>query len=270
LWEYDLPAYFVDLPDFVRFARKRERKLRKLYEKVKKERSPLVSYLRERLLREDMSDLFLYMSIVESALRCDAVSPKKAKGIWQFVPSTARRYDLSCDERDDERNDPVKSTEAAIAYLQDLYARFGKWYLAVMAYNCGEGRLERAVRKAGGVDDPEVLLDERYGYIPDETRSYLYSIVLLAMIAESEDIEVSKPASNVVEKSQKTLRSESEEDMILSAIVMKKTESAEAVAKRYGVDFARFKLLNPTLKDTIPEGKLVIVPFSSKKSFKRK
>jgi membrane-bound lytic murein transglycosylase D len=144
--------------------------------------------LRGELLEEGMTDLFLYISIVESGLTIDAFSPKSAAGLWQFMPKTARSYDLEVCYGVDERCDPFSATRAAIRHLQNLYRRFGKWYLAVMAYNCGEGRLQQAIDSAR-TDDIEVLLDEQARYLPRETRDYMKKILLVAMIGEDEMID---------------------------------------------------------------------------------
>jgi len=101
------------------------------------------------------------------------------------MPSTAKHYDLAVCNSVDERCDPVSSTNAAITYLSKLNDKFGKWYLAAMAYNCGEGRLKKAIRKAGS-DELSILLDDNEKYLPKETRDYIKKILLAAMIGENE------------------------------------------------------------------------------------
>ncbi|MEM9388138.1 MAG: transglycosylase SLT domain-containing protein, partial [Pseudomonadota bacterium] len=89
------------------------------------------------------------LPIIESALDPLAFSPGGAAGLWQFIPATGKRYGLKIDWWVDERRDPIAATDAALDYLQALHERFGDWTLAVAAYNCGEGRVARAVRRAG-------------------------------------------------------------------------------------------------------------------------
>ena len=86
--------------------------------------------------------------LAESFMKINAYSSKKALGLWQFIPSTAKRYGLKIDDYVDERRDIYKSTEAAINYLEYLHDFFGKWYLALMAYNAGEARIVEGVVRA--------------------------------------------------------------------------------------------------------------------------
>ncbi len=128
---------------------------------------------------------FLYLAMAESNFQTKAYSNKRAAGLWQFMPRTAKLYHLKVDEYVDERRDLIKSTEAAAKYLSALHKRFGKWYLAAIAYNCGGGALNKAIRRAG-TDNLEVLLNEKKKYIPKESRNYIRKIVALALIGSDE------------------------------------------------------------------------------------
>ena len=111
------------------------------------------------------------MAVIESALNAKAVSRARAKGMWQFMYSTARRYGLTINSYVDERFDPIASADAAARYLRDSYLIFGDWNLAIASYNCGAGNVNKAIRRAGGSKE----FWEVYPYLPRETRGYVPS-----------------------------------------------------------------------------------------------
>ena len=127
----------------------------------------------ETLSRYDMPLELKYMAVIESALNPTAVSRAGAKGMWQFMYSTARNYGLKINSWIDERLDPVKSADAAARYMQDAYRIFGDWNLAISAYNCGSGNVNKAIRRAGGNSDFWSI----YEYLPRETRGYVPAFV---------------------------------------------------------------------------------------------
>lgn len=113
----------------------------------------------------------VYMAHVESAYKTSAYSRAKAMGIWQFIAGTARMYDLKMDYWVDERRDPEKSARAAARYLKKLYGDFGDWYLAMAAYNGGEGRIGRALARSGktdfwGIAETKHIRRETINYVP--------------------------------------------------------------------------------------------------------
>ncbi len=112
------------------------------------EASLFVPRVKDILKQEGIPDVFIYMAMAESNFTIDARSNVKATGLWQFMYSTGRRYGLKNDIYVDERMDLVKSTVAAASYLNSLYNKFDKWYLAAIAYNCGEGRVIEALTRA--------------------------------------------------------------------------------------------------------------------------
>jgi membrane-bound lytic murein transglycosylase D len=105
--------------------------------------SMIFSKLRERGMPEDL----IYLALVESGFKVNAYSKAKAAGVWQFIPGTGKRYGLSVDFWLDTRRDPEVATDAALDYLAALYDEFGDWYLAMAAYNCGEGRIRKLVKE---------------------------------------------------------------------------------------------------------------------------
>ena len=111
-----------------------------------------------------------YLSVIESALRPEAVSRAGATGLWQFMYGTGKLYGLEVSTFVDDRMDPVKATDAAARHLYDLSEMFdGNWPLALAAYNCGPGNVIKAIKRAGGAEDFWRI----YNYLPRETRGYV-------------------------------------------------------------------------------------------------
>jgi len=114
------------------------------------------------------------LAVVESALNPNAVSRAGATGLWQFMLATGRQYGLEVTSFIDQRRDPEKSTKAAVQFLSDLYAIYGDWSLAMAAYNCGPGNVNKALARAG--NKAETFWDI-YAYLPNETRGYVPSFI---------------------------------------------------------------------------------------------
>ncbi len=182
--EFDVDESYIYDADFEIFVLGHEKNIEAFYKRSLKRGEEFLPMMKEYLMDDGLSDLFIYLSMVESGFSSSAISSKKAVGLWQFMPATAKHYDLSVYNSFDERYDPISSTNAAINYLNKLHRQFGKWYLAAMAYNCGEGRLAKAIKRAGS-DELFILLDDRDKYLPLETRNYIKKILLIAMIGEN-------------------------------------------------------------------------------------
>ena len=133
---------------------------------------------RERGLPEELA----YTAMIESGFSPRAVSRVGAKGMWQFMEATGRRYGLVIDRWIDERLDPVKSTMAAAEYLGDLYGLFGHWFLAQAGYNAGESRVGRAIQRAR-TSDFWALTQTRH--LPDETKLFVPQILAAAVITQA-------------------------------------------------------------------------------------
>ena len=113
-----------------------------------------------------------YLPIIESALRPEATSRAGAAGLWQFMIGTAKILGMEVNSLVDERRDPVKSSEMAAHYLKELYNIYNDWGLAIAAYNCGPGNVNKAIRRSGGKDYWEI-----YNFLPRETRGYLPAFI---------------------------------------------------------------------------------------------
>ncbi len=116
-----------------------------------------------------------YLPVIESALRPAATSRVGAAGLWQFMINTGKKYGLEVNTLVDERRDPVKASYAAAHYLSDLYAMFNDWGLAIAAYNCGEGNVQRAILRSGKTDNADYW--SIYGMLPKETRGYVPAFI---------------------------------------------------------------------------------------------
>ncbi|WP_297088600.1 lytic transglycosylase domain-containing protein [uncultured Draconibacterium sp.] len=127
----------------------------------------------ETLDKYDMPLEIKYLAIIESALNPTARSRVGANGLWQFMYVTAKNMKLEITSFVDERRDPVKATDAAARYLQKLYDIYGDWHLAIAAYNCGPGNVNRAIRRSGG----KTNYWEIYYRLPRETRGYVPAFI---------------------------------------------------------------------------------------------
>lgn len=134
-----------------------------------------------RLAARGVPQDLIYLAMIESGFNSRATSPAAAAGIWQFIPSTGRRYGLRIDRFVDERRDPIKATEAAIDFLSFLYKRYGDWRLAMAAYNCGEGCVDRAIRRSGTNDYWQIP-------IPQETRNYVPRVFAAAILGKRPEL----------------------------------------------------------------------------------
>lgn len=128
----------------------------------------------EELIKEKMPLELQYLPVIESALNPNAVSRAGAAGLWQFMPTTATGLGLEVNSLVDQRRDPRLATRMAVRYLKQLYEIYGDWSLAIAAYNCGPGNVNKALRRAGGGKKD---FWEIYNYLLSETRGYLPAFI---------------------------------------------------------------------------------------------
>ncbi len=154
-------------------------------------------YIVEQLRKAGIPENLSWLPLIESGFKTKALSKARALGLWQFIASTAYRYDLHRDRWVDERMDPERSTQAAIAYLKVLHGLFGDWITALAAYNCGEGNVLRVIRQqhVNYLDD----FWDLYPRLPLETARYVPRfLAALHIIKDPEkygfyDLELDQP-----------------------------------------------------------------------------
>jgi membrane-bound lytic murein transglycosylase D len=186
----------------------------------------------DALRRHNMPDELKYLSIVESALQPKVASWAAAVGLWQFIPATGKEYGLQQDWYIDERMDIYKSTDAACRYLKFLYNYHGDWQLALAAYNCGPGRVDWAVKRAGGKNADFWTI---YNYLPQETRGYVP-----AFIAVCYAMHHSKDHLLIAKNPEKPIPSDT--------ILVSQFLNVEEFAKQIQVSKEDIEKLNPHLK----------------------
>ena len=191
--------------------------------------APYLPYIKRRLKEEGMPEAIAYLPIIESAFRHNALSRMRARGMWQFMRSTARKYGLRVDWWMDERLDPYKSTDAAIRYLKDLYSMFGSWDLALAAYNAGEGRILRALRRSGGDD----FFDLKR-YLRRETREYVPKFLALALVINNPE----KFGTNIVMPEN--------EEPVFDTVYIPRQVNISLLARWAGITEREFRRLNPS------------------------
>ncbi len=204
-----------------------------------------------------------HLSVVESALNPDARSWMGAQGLWQFMYYTGRRYGLHTNYYVDERMDPFQATVAAAEYFTDLYQEFDDWLLVIAAYNCGPGRVRRAIRYAGGTHD----YWEIRKYLPRETRGYVPAFIAVNYIMhyyEDYKLQPTPPPSNFPTFSYSKVEQ----------IKLYKRTPLRTLSKYLHVNKKRLKRLNPSLKEGfVPNMSLpykVNVPCGKKIAFSKK
>lgn len=132
----------------------------------------------QSLAKYDVPEELKYLTIVESAMNPQATSRVGAAGLWQFMYTTGKNYGLEVNSIIDERRDTYKSSDAAAHYIHDLYRIFGDWHLAIAAYNCGPGNINKAIARSGGKRD----FWQIYSYLPRETRGYIPAFIAATYI----------------------------------------------------------------------------------------
>ena len=262
---FDIQPSFLNDTQLNRIKeQKRSRYKNKYFFKTMNDAYIFIPLVKKVIADSDVPSEILYLAMAESNFSTRAYSKKKASGMWQFMPYTGRVYGLKIDEYVDERRDLVKSTEAAVKYLNVLHKKFGKWYLAAIAYNCGEGRLRKAIRRAGS-DDLKVLLNPKKKYIPRESRNYIRKIIALALLGYDEDYMMENECDYLLNRGNA---------YSLTTVKVPAGESIKRVSKLISMPSKELKKLNRHLKyDFLPPyGKSyhLYIPYIKLADFKKK
>ena len=202
----------------------------------------------EQALKDnDIPEVMKYLPIIESNMNPKAVSRVGATGIWQFMFATAKGYGLKMDNYVDERRDPVEASQAAAAYFKDAYAGLGDWLLAIAAYNCGRGNVDRAIRKANSRDFWDIR-----PFLPMETRNYVPAFIAAVYVmnfSKAHDIE----------------KQDAEIAGGTDIVQVDRFVSLSVLAKALDVEEALLLSLNPSYKKKVVNGtdaspKMIVMP----------
>jgi len=199
------------------------------YKRSGRYRGEMAAAFREAGLPEDLS----WLPLIESGFKLRALSRSRAFGLWQFIPSTGYKFGLKRNAWIDERLNPEKSTEAAIAYFNELHQMFGDWATVLAAYNCGEGSVARAIRtqKADYLDN----FWDFYERLPRETARYFPRfLAVLAIVKEPAKYgftldELDKPLS-------------------YETVTVERPVQLKTIAEKLDVDVDDLAALNPELR----------------------
>jgi membrane-bound lytic murein transglycosylase D len=204
---------------------------------------------REIFAEEGIPQDLVYMAHVESGYKTSAYSRAHARGVFQFIAATGRRYDLRIDYWTDERSDPELSARAAARYMSDLYDEFGDWYLALAAYNAGEGKIRRAIARSGKHDFWAIA---RTNYIRRETKNHIPAIIAATILSK--------------EPEKYGLTYDPEPALEYDTITVEGAADLRVLARCAGTDVGTLRALNPALRrnQTPPDGRSnVYVPLGS-------
>ena len=207
----------------------------KYLEATMRRSTPYRQFIEEQLKAEKMPRELLFLPVIESGYRPKAVSKAGAVGIWQFMKNSVGGYDIRIDEWVDERQDPWKASVAAVKKLKWNYKYYDDWCLALAAYNCGVGSLNKAIKKAGK-KDYWYLADN--DFLPKETKLYVPKFLAVSeILSNSEEHGIDWGESESLDET--------------DVIEVKKSVDLSLLAQELGVESSKLVSLNPSLKFNI-------------------
>lgn len=236
-------AWYTARPDYI--------------DRTTKRASLYLYHVVQELEKRNMPMELALLPFIESAFNPHAVSVAQAAGMWQFVPGTGRDYNLHQNMFKDDRRSVIKSTDAALSYLQKLHGMFGDWQLALAAYNWGEGSVQRAIKKskaAGGGTDFESLAP----YMPAETRNYVPKLQAVKNIIAHPEVYGIKLA-------------QVDNEPYFTAITKTRDIDVNLAAQLAEMPVTEFKALNPQFSKPVITGSSntqILLPKSNAAKFK--
>lgn len=196
-------------------------------------------YVRKAVADKQLPQMLEYLPVVESNYKTNAKSRSGALGMWQFMANSVWPF-LTLNDFVDERLDPWKSTDAALRKLTDNYNIFNDWLLAIGAYNCGVGAMNKAIKKAGGVKDFWYLAEK--GFLSKQTADYVPKLIAIADLAiNSQFYGIDIPDHN-----EEFEVLENEKNGNFDYVTVKKAYSLNQLAQEMRMDFSTIKRLNPS------------------------
>ncbi|HEU4401138.1 MAG TPA: transglycosylase SLT domain-containing protein, partial [Candidatus Polarisedimenticolia bacterium] len=229
---YDIPVVLNQ--KVLQFVEAFQTRIRDEFEPGLKRSGAYLPMIKEIFRKAGLPEDLAYMAHQESAFKLNAYSRSRAKGMWQFMSFTGRKYGLKNDLWVDERSDFEKATRAAAAYLKELYARYGDWYLAMAAYNAGEGKIDRAVARARSRDYWALT---RTKFIRRETKYYVPAILASILIDKSpEDYGFTV---------------ETDPELKWDTVDLDKPTDLQVIADATGAPLETIRSLNPELRGLI-------------------
>ena len=234
---FDLEAH--DTKEVEKYFNYFNHKARKTMVRWLERSQPYLPHVRRVFTQYGLPQDLVLLPFVESGYNVRAYSWAGAGGMWQFMKGTGRNYGLKADWWIDERRDPYKATDAAARHLRDLYDRFGDWYLALAAYNAGEGKISRALKQSGSDDFFELTQKNRKlsrrVRLKTETKHYVPKFIAISKIFQNLDTLGFQPVSWDMEVEVATVKVPGGTDLL-------------ALARAGGMTWSEFHKYNPAFR----------------------
>lgn len=225
---FDIPV--VDRPEVIKWIEYFTGPGKKYFLNYSKRSGRYGTLMSKMLQEKNLPQDLIYLAMAESGFHTKAQSWAKAVGPWQFMPFTGKQFGLNLTWYIDERRDPFKSTLAATEYLTYLFNRFGSWELAIAAYNCGDGKIFRTLKKHKATDFWSIKK-----YLKQETQNYVPKIMALAILGKNLEVFDLHKDYNP------------HQDLSFQIVEVSELTDINLVAEKLGTSFDVVHYLNPEL-----------------------